>query len=293
MRVGILHHDLEPEEARFQELLKSRGHEVQRHDIRESSSSDLEHYDVVLNRVYASVANRDPGSNIKTLQSLKELEDMGVLCVNSLGATQCDYSKYLSSLAMNQHDVPNPMTLHISRLDRGREVSDAVSQIGFPFVLKRDMGGRGNDIIKIEHEDNLEEILQDIHIKAQKEGYDNGFVIQEFLRNIRPYDVRIGVVDGALCSAYSRTLIPHGGNDCWFASVSSGSEMGDYIPSKEEIDLARSASKAIGAYYNEVDMIFTSYGPKIIENNSTPNGVKGINFESVVSSLEQNCSREE
>ena len=76
--------------------------------------------------------------------------------------------------------------------------------------------------------------------------------------------------------SFRRSLISTDENDePWLASVSRGSRKEHYEPSEEEIELAKRATNSIGAFYNEVDMVFTKKGLAIIENNPTPNYVCG------------------
>jgi len=59
MKIAILHHDLENSERILRDLLEKRDIKVKMLDIRNTEIGDFEGVDVVLNRVYASVANRD------------------------------------------------------------------------------------------------------------------------------------------------------------------------------------------------------------------------------------------
>ena len=55
--------------------------------------NDPEGYDLVLNRVYASVANRNSRDVETTLELMRSLESRGVLCLNSYSSCRADYSK--------------------------------------------------------------------------------------------------------------------------------------------------------------------------------------------------------
>ena len=94
MKIAILHHDLEDSEKKMQELLVEGGILVKMLDVREASIEDFYDVSFVLNRVYASVANRDYSSISKTLALLKALEEKNIKCLNSYLTTFYDYSKY-------------------------------------------------------------------------------------------------------------------------------------------------------------------------------------------------------
>ena len=70
MKVAILHHDLEPSEKKIKEFLIEKKLYVELIDIRKVKLTNFQDFDLVLNRVYASVANRDFPSIIKTLELL-------------------------------------------------------------------------------------------------------------------------------------------------------------------------------------------------------------------------------
>jgi glutathione synthase/RimK-type ligase-like ATP-grasp enzyme len=275
MRVGILHHDLEWAEKEMGRLLSEKGFEVIYVDIRGSSYDELFGCKCVLNRIYASVGNRDCVSNVKVLKLLKELEDKGIYCLNSYCATLNDYSKSKSSEIMNENEIVNPRTIFVESVDRDRDaILEFAEEEGYPLIIKRDMGGRGKDVLKVDNEEELFFSLDKVF--ADSEGYDQGFVVQAFARNVRGYDCRIAIVDGEFAFSFKRSLIGVNEDDeLWLASVSRGSKKESYNPSEEEIRLAKKATKNINAVFNEVDVTFTSDGPMIIENNPTPNYIEG------------------
>lgn len=281
MKVGILHHDLEWAEKEMGRLLIEKGFEVVYVDVRSSNHDELFDCKCVLNRVYASVGNRDCASNVKVLELLKEIEGKGIYCLNSYLATLNDYSKYKSSEIMNENGIANPRTIFIESVKDDRDaILEFAKDEGYPLIIKRDMGGRGKDVLKIDDEEDLFASLNKVF--ADADGYDQGFVVQAFARNIRGYDCRIAIVDGEFAFSFKRSLIGTvEGDELWLASVSRGSKKENYDPSDEEIALAKTATGAINAVFNEVDLTFTEEGPVIIENNPTPNYLEGQDEEKI------------
>ena len=94
MKVVILHHDLEFAEKKMAEVFTQKGCETLLIDVRNAQLLDFEGVDLVLNRVYASVANRDHSAISKALELLQNLEEDGVYCLNSQFTSFYDYSKY-------------------------------------------------------------------------------------------------------------------------------------------------------------------------------------------------------
>ena len=133
------------------------------------------------------------------------------------------------------------------------------------MIVKRNTGGKGIGVIKVDDKNKLEQVLSDEKITSGK------YLIQEFAKPSKDHDIRVGVIDGKPLISYGRTLVPkNGGDESWMGSCNHGSKIIPYIASEEECNLAVLASKAIGANLNEVDIQITENGPIVIENNPTP-----------------------
>jgi glutathione synthase/RimK-type ligase-like ATP-grasp enzyme len=275
MRIAILHQDLEWAEEELQRLMNKKGAESILFDIRNVNIDDLRNFDLVLNRVYASVANRNYLDNVKVLELLKKLESEGVRCLNSYETSLCDYSKFFASQKMNEKCVRNPKTVLIKGIEEVDKAKEYAGKLGYPLIVKRDMGGRGKDVYKVDIEEEMILAITNIFSEKLNGGYGGCVILQEFMKSVRDHDCRIAIVNGQYAFSYKRSLICEGKKDePWMASVSRGSVQGDYIPSQEEIDIALESTNSIGATFNEVDMVFTENGPAIIENNPTPNYIK-------------------
>lgn len=272
MRVAILHHDLEFAEKKIAEVFKEKGHDSYLIDVRSAKPSDFENTDLVLNRVYASVANRDYQSIKKTLELLKELEEKGIECLNSYRTSVFDYDKYLSSVAMTEAGIQNPQTILIDENKDTKETAEyLVKELGFPIIIKRNIGGRGKDVSRVSTAEEIVINLEDKFMTSKEEGYLGGFIAQEFAKTNRDHDCRLGVINGDVVFSYSRSLIASNSEDKWLASTSNGSTEGIYEAEDIEKKMGIKASNSIGAQFNELDIMFTDEGPTIIENNPTPN----------------------
>ncbi|PIN90273.1 hypothetical protein COU57_03920 [Candidatus Pacearchaeota archaeon CG10_big_fil_rev_8_21_14_0_10_32_14] len=270
MRIDILHHDLEPTEKALRELLDEKGIGGKLVDVRDVRLNDFSMTDLVLNRVYASVGNRDYASITRTLELLKELEEGGIPCLNSYETSVFDYNKWDSYNVMKSEGISTPETMFVNSKNGLDDFCKTVL-FEFPVIVKRNTGGRGKDISKV---DSYLQLIQDLEAKfnlADRERYEGGFVVQEFIRSNRNHDCRIGIVNGEFAFSFKRSLISlRDGDEPWLASVSMGSDFGFYEVSQDEINLALRASRSIGAKFNEIDMMFEKEGPCIIEHNPTP-----------------------
>ena len=283
MKIAILHHDLEDSEKKMQELLVEGGILVKMLDVREASIEDFYDVSFVLNRVYASVANRDYSSISKTLALLKALEEKNIKCLNSYLTTFYDYSKYDSYKLFKENNIATPETLFIDSEENILEIAnEAIEKFGLPLVVKRNTGGRGKDISRVDASEDLIEDLKKKFKTAEEEKYGGGFIIQELIKSAKSHDMRIGVFNGKFTFSFGRTLIPGDSETNWLASMSNGSEAVQCDASDSQKELAENVTNLIGARFNEVDILFSEEGPIIIENNPTPNyttsekGVKRI-----------------
>jgi glutathione synthase/RimK-type ligase-like ATP-grasp enzyme len=272
MKVAILHHDLEFAEKKIAEVLRLKGVQVEMYDIRKVNIENLAKNDLVLNRIYASVANRDYESISKTLELLKNLEKRGVYCLNSYKASMFDYNKYKSFLIMKKNKIPTPETILIDSEENIEEkTKEIVEKLKLPLILKRNIGGRGKDISRVKSSDDVLNNLKEKFKNAKKENYEGGFIAQEFINSSRDYDCRLGIIDGNIGFSYSRSLISLGSEEKWLASTTNGSVEGIYDAENIEKQIGLKTSNLIESKFNELDIMFTEGGPVIIENNPTPN----------------------
>jgi RimK family alpha-L-glutamate ligase len=279
MKVGILHHDLERQEEVLRDELVDRGFEVGLYDVRTVSISDLAENDVVLNRVFASVANRNYRDNLLALDVLEELEDRGVHCINSHLTTKCDYSKYFSALKMKEAGVMTPETFFIGDLSELGNAVDFARKVGFdfgsPVVLKRDIGGRGKDVHLVKTEEHLVESLNTIFGKVGEDDYEGGWVVQEFVKSVLDYDYRVSMINGKIVYSMTRSFVKdEESGETWIASMTLGSKE-TYIELSEKIrNISLLATESIRGFFNDVDIMVGEKGPYVIENNPTPNFAK-------------------
>lgn len=276
MNIAILHQDLEWSETKIKEEFEKQNISTVLVSINNEKVFDLcKHSDLVLNRVYASVANRNYSDIKKTLNLLDSLEKNEALCINSYETSLADYSKYYSYLKMKEAGVSTPETKLISEIPTIDELKQYVEYVnGFPLIIKRDTGGRGEDVVKI---DFFEDLVSELNKRFSKEyipKYSGNHIIQEFIKQNKEYDCRVCIVNGEFSHSTKRSLLSTNGEEKWLASSSRGSVEKTHIPSNKEIDIAIKASQSIGANFNEVDLAFSHKGLFIIENNPTPNYVE-------------------
>ncbi|OOZ39218.1 hypothetical protein BOW53_12610 [Solemya pervernicosa gill symbiont] len=287
MRIAILHQRLEWAEIEIQRLLTQQCHQVVLLPIESTNIDRLQQFEIVINRIYASVANSDYRDNLKTLHLLEEAERSGIRTINPLTTTRADYSKAFNYRLMVEHGVPTPETLTLQS-PTDTESALRFAEGDYPVVLKRDMGGRAIDVELMTNPTVLHSRLLSHFENDNRATYGGDYILQRYHENLRNFDYRIAIIEGRFAYAYSRSLISNSAAERpWIGSLSRGSQRGDYTPSKVEIELAIRASNAIGATLNEVDMIYTEQGPIVIENNPTPTYFENADEQKLAYSIER------
>ena len=272
MKIAILHHDLEWTEQEIEKIVheKQLG-EIKKFDIRDVSIKNIKEFnpDLILNRIYASVANRDYDSIKKSLQLLEILERNGFNTINSLETSKGDYSKFYAFEMMKKNKVNTPKTIIFEEeLDLEKAIKDLE---GFPIIVKRDTGGRGKDLKKCLTQGEIREAVKEI--KKQK-NYQGHTILQEFIEPIKNHDYRVWVINGEVVFYHKRSLISVKKDEKpWLASRSLGSEIqtSENDLSEELINISKKASESIKAKFNVLDIMESKKGFHIIEHNPTPN----------------------
>ena len=279
--IAILHEDLEWGEKEFKRIFERKQVSVDLIDIRNLSfplGKQLLGYSLVLNRVYASVANRNYENVKKAIKIVDWLETNGIPVVNSNNASKADYSKYWASKLLEKKGVLTPKTYKVKLKTK---IEPIIAKTGFPVVIKRDCAGRAYDLAIAF---NLLQAKKELERRFNDTSYSGDIIVQEFIKSVNGCDIKVCIVGGEnLISSYKRTLIPHSwGKQKWAGILSKGSKIipFDYVPEKL-LKIAFKTSKALGADINDMDIVEGKKGFYIIENNLTP-GFNSKNEETTV-----------
>lgn len=272
MKITLLSHRLEWGEQAMLAHLVNRGVTVNTLSLDEALDAPSRAHDVILNRVYASVANQDDRLLKKALQVLHSLEAHGKKCINSAASSEADYDKLLQFNRMREAGVDTPLSLSIDSLKDWQQQQAAIEQLAFPLVIKRRAGGRAKQIFRVHDTAALEHQLHQLLTDDQSRNYHSGYLLQPFLESTATHDARIAIINDKFAYSYGRSLVAsQQGEPAWIGSNELGSAVVDYQADAQAIELARNASRAVGSCINEVDLLFTKDGPVVIENNLTPN----------------------
>ncbi|HLS65746.1 MAG TPA: RimK family alpha-L-glutamate ligase [Pseudogracilibacillus sp.] len=198
----------------------------------------------------------------KDLYLATQLELMNIPIFNRAKTIAITDDKIKTYQRLAYHRLPIPKTvvapktfgypLHVD----DPFIEHVVRTFPYPFVMKEAYGSFGEQVYLIENEKQLAYTLQKIVGKP--------FLVQTFIEESFGRDVRIQVVGEKVVAAMIRSS-----KDDFRANVTSGGVMEPYRPTERECDIAIRASKAVGAHFSGVDLLFgPNDEPIICEVNS-------------------------
>jgi tetrahydromethanopterin:alpha-L-glutamate ligase len=199
---------------------------------------------------------------------LRQLENEGVMVVNTPEAIQNAANKYHSTCLLAKADLPVPRTEAVQSTG---DALNAIAEFG-DAIIKPVFGYKGIGILRIkdgtahwpdkrETTTSIEQLINDII-------HERGMLyIQEFITN-PGRDIRAFVVNGNVIGAIYRTA-PDGS---WINNISQGGTAGRCVLSSELEELCIKAAGTIGTVFAGVDIIEGPDGATILEVNGTPSG---------------------
>lgn len=197
----------------------------------------------------------------KDIYLAKQLELMGIPVFNSASAIKISDDKIATYLELIKQKLPIPKTMIYPKVFGSAQadknmILQAIKQLGLPMIVKEAFGSFGEQVYLIDSEAEL--------IRKVQEISGTSFVFQEFISSSCGRDIRLHVVGDEVVAGMKRTS----SND-FRANVTSGGKMEAYTANEAEKALSIQATKAIGADFAGVDLLFGPDGsPIICEVNS-------------------------
>ncbi|MBN1234425.1 MAG: RimK family alpha-L-glutamate ligase [Methanotrichaceae archaeon] len=240
---------------------------------------DLLNLDALVVRDLGRRGASDVAFRFETLQALQE---RGIAIINPPQAIAQAANKFATSRALQDAGVATPRTVVTNSLKQAlNALQDFKKAVSKPLF-----GYKGRDIILLE--DGIEADIALLKDTMEKQGL---IYLQEFIASDKPRDIRAFVVDGKVLGAIYRIAPP----GQWISNLARGGQAAVCPVTKELVELAAKAAKAVGAVYCGVDLLETAEGLSVIEVNGTPSG-KGIFealgvdvTEAIAEYVHQNC----
>ena len=224
---------------------------------------DLLNLDALVVRDLGRRGASDVAFRFEVLQALQE---KGIAIINPPRAIAQAANKFATSRALHDAGVATPRTVVTTSVKEAlRAVHDFKKAVSKPLF-----GYKGKDIVLLQDGSDLDQArLEDI-LESQGLVY-----LQEFIALDSPRDIRAFVMDGIVLGAIYRVAPP----GQWISNLARGGRAVACPLTKELVELAAKAAKAVGTIYCGVDLLETGRGLTVIEVNGTPSG-KGI-FEAL------------
>lgn len=199
----------------------------------------------------------------KDIRLAQSFENLGVRLFNSSKAIEICDDKTLTHIMLAKNKIRTPKTIispksftKFSENNLGF-LKNVIDTLSLPMIVKEGFGSFGEQVYLIEKESEL--------IDKTIELSERPLLFQEYIKESYGKDLRIYIVGGEFIGA----VIRENKND-FRANSPNGCTMISYIPTNEEIDVAKKATLAVGLDFSGVDILFSKDGPLVCEVNSNP-----------------------
>ena len=193
----------------------------------------------------------------RALHALRLFESQGVACVNASAVAATCGDKLLTSVALQEHGVPQP---EVRVAFTPESALAAIEEMGYPVVLKPAVGSWGRLLAKVNDRDAAEALLE--HKTVLGSYHHSIFYIQRFVE--KPgRDIRAFVIGDTCVAAIYRTS-PH-----WITNTARGGRATACPVTDELAAIALSGARAVGGGIVALDLFETGDGLVVNEINYT------------------------
>lgn len=238
MKVGFLHSLIRKEEKFLIE-------EFQKHtDVELIMIDDRKlKFDLKNNYFDLDVLIERSINHSRALHALRLFENAGVKCVNSFSVASVCGDKLLTSVALEDNNIPQP---EIKIAFTEESALEAIEEMGYPVVLKPAVGSWGRLLSKINDRDAAESILE--HKTVLGTYHHSIFYIQKYVDKKNGRDIRSFVIGDNCIAAIYR------GSEHWITNTAKGAIASKCEVTKEISELSVAAAKAVGGGIVAIDL---------------------------------------
>ena len=251
MKIGMLLSIVSKEQKLLFEAARQRGLTFDRLDDRriifDLERGDYDH-DVILERCV---------NHSRSLYALKVLNAYGVKTVNTYEVARICGNKFLTTMALIDHNVPTPKARIAFTAESALK---AIEDLGYPVVVKPNIGSWGRLITKVNDRQAAEAILE--HKEILGSFHHSIFYIQEYIEKPNR-DIRSFVIDGeTICAIYRYS-------EHWKTNTALGGKAVNCPVEGQVGELSVRAAEAVGGGIVAVDLMETPDGITVNEVNYT------------------------
>ncbi|MFX0038912.1 MAG: RimK family alpha-L-glutamate ligase [Promethearchaeota archaeon] len=188
------------------------------------------------------------------LDLLRAIEEYNVKLINSRESLEIASDKFLTSIFLENYDIPTPKTIICEDPHKALEAFD---ELGGDCVLKPLYGSKGIGITRLNDKAFAENVIYTLGQLNQI------FYLQEFVEHYNR-DIRILVLGDKVITGMYRV------SDSWKTNIYAGAKAEPLEISKEMKKFAIKAARITKTDIAGVDLIECEEGLKVLEVNSIP-----------------------
>lgn len=197
----------------------------------------------------------------KDVRLAQLLEAIGIKVFNNSKAIEICDDKTLTQIVLSKNGIKTPKTIICPKSFFGFKqenllfLDEVCLHLSFPLILKESLGSFGNEVYFVHNKDEL--------LNKVLELTNKSILFQEYIQESHGRDIRMYIVGGEFVGAVMRSNTKD-----FRANAANGGVMSTYIPTEQEIEIAKKACLSIGLDFAGVDILFAKEGPIICEVNS-------------------------
>jgi len=192
-----------------------------------------------------------------SLQTIRYIEHLGIPCINSYHTAYVCGNKYLSSLDLAAHHLPQP---GFRMAFSPESAMKAAAELSFPVVLKPVIGSWGRLLAKINDPEGAQAVIE--HKTTLGGFHHQVFYLQEYIEK-KGRDIRAFVVDGQCIAAIYRQ------SDHWITNTARGGQVSNCPVTPDLQDISAAAAQAVKGEVVAIDLFETVDGYLVNEVNHT------------------------
>ena len=254
---------------RLVEAAEARGHVIEVLDtnrcyMRITSQQAEVHYDgTVLPRFDAVIPRIGASVTAYGAAVLRQFAATGAYCLNDAAGIVASRDKLLAHQVLAQANIPMPVTAFANS---PKVTQDLINLAGeAPVVVKLQESTQGRGVVLAETRKAAESLIDAFR------GLEANFLVQSFIKEASGADTRLLVIGNKVVGAMQRKA-----QEGEFRSnLHRGGQAITIKPSKQQILIARKATRQLGLSVAGVDLVDSADGPLVLEVNSSP-GLQGI-----------------
>lgn len=193
----------------------------------------------------------------RALHAMRLFESSGIKCVNSSSVATICGDKLLTSVALQENNIPQP-EIRIAFTEKS--ALEAIEEMGYPVVLKPAVGSWGRLLSKVNDRDAAESILE--HKTILGSYHHSIFYIQKYVEK-KGRDIRSFVVGDQCIAAIYRT------SEHWITNTARGAKASNCPLNDDMRDLSVRAAKAVDGGIVAIDLFENENGYQVNEVNYT------------------------